>query len=258
MPTLLSNSSASADPLDQILEASLEESSPIEEVMAAPESIVIPVESMASTSDSLAEVETDLLSGSSAASAEMETGSSDMLPSGPIFLIGTVGDSSALFGSNEDEFIAGRFGDSVLFGNGGQDTLIGDLEGSGNDKLFAGQGDDEVLGNGGDDIIFGEEGDDSLFGGAGNDFLRGGQGKDNLFGGEGTDIFAVSQGSGTDVVFDFEAPRDIIGLSDGITFGQLTLTQKGRSTVISFNSEDLVIVNNTTATNFTADTFLSV
>lgn len=239
-------STSSTDALTQYQEKTFGEDNPLNEVMSDETADIIDVPSAPA---SYVEVETSMASDAvvnGAASSE------------PIFLIGEVGDSSPLFGSNEDEFIAGRFGDSVLFGNGGQDTLVGDLEGSGNDKLFAGSGDDEVLGNGGDDIVFGEEGDDFLFGGAGNDYLRGGEGDDSLFGGEGTDIFAVFSGEGTDTVFDFEASRDIIGLGCGVTFDQLTLTQVGNATVISHNGETLINVLNTTATNFTQDTFLSV
>lgn len=241
------NNTAETDPLTEYVEATFGEDNPLIEVMAAPASIVLPPAS--SETASLMEVETSMTPSSASSSGASEE---------TIFLINEVGDPDELFGSNQAEFIAGRFGDSVLFGNGGNDTLIGDLEGEGNDKLFAGQGDDEVLGNGGDDIVFGEEGDDSLFGGAGNDYLRGGEGDDFLFGGEGTDIFAIFPGSGKDIVFDFEAPRDIIGLGGGLTFGQLTLTQQGSETVISANGEELAVVLNTTATNFTEQTFLSV
>lgn len=238
------NSPAETDALTQYLEETFGADNPLNEVMAEDDSLTISVApNAASASTSAATTEMSMMSASA---------------SEPIFLINEVGETDELFGSNDGEFIAGRFGDSVLFGNGGEDTLIGDLEGEGNDKLFAGKGNDEVLGNGGDDILFGEEGNDNLFGGAGNDYLRGGDGNDNLFGGEGTDIFAVFPGSGTDVVFDFEADKDLIGLGGGITFGQLTLTQEGRNTVISFNDEELVAVLNTTATNFTEDTFLSV
>jgi len=248
-----SNSAPETDALTQYLETTFGTDNPLNELVAQSSSTQkASTESSSesgSESDSSTEADTTMTSSSSLASADStET----------IFLINEVGSPDQLFGSNEDEFIAGRFGDSVLFGNGGNDTLLGDLEGAGNDKLFAGQGNDEVLGNDGDDIVFGEEGDDSLFGGNGNDYLRGGAGNDFLFGGEGTDIFAVFSGDGKDTVFDFEASKDIIGLGGGLTFGQLTLSQVGKSTVISANGEELVAVLNTTADNFTEDTFLSV
>ncbi|MCH7526857.1 MAG: hypothetical protein IID39_05425, partial [Planctomycetes bacterium] len=79
-----------------------------------------------------------------------------------------------------------------VFGNGGDDIIIGtDLVsvfdllagGEGNDFLLGGEGADELRGEGGDDILNGEGGNDTLIGGAGNDlyrYLADGGGKDHI------------------------------------------------------------------------------
>ncbi len=177
------------------------------------------------------------------------------------FIVGTPGDSSPLFGGDDNNFIAGRAGDSTLFGKGGDDTLKGDLEEpGGKDLLFGGNGNDLLLGGIGDDVLFGEVGEDTLLGEAGNDFLRGGFGSDLLFGGDGSDIYALAPGEGTDIILDFEAGKDFIGLSDGLYLGQLYVTQAGQNTVIGAtgSSEVLAVVINTNASQFNEQTFLTV
>ena len=176
------------------------------------------------------------------------------------FFIAMPGDSSPVEGDNNDNFIAGRSGNNTLFGFGGNDTLVGDLEEpGGHDLLFAGSGNDTLLGGSGDDILFGEAGVDFIRGDEGDDFIRGGEGDDVLSGGEGTDIYALALGEGTDVILGFEADSDLIGLVDGLSFGQLYSVQSGTDTVIgTFTGEVLAVVNNANAQQFTEATFLSV
>lgn len=254
MSSSIQTETVETDAITQYLETTFGEDNVINEVTATPEPIILTPSDQTESA-----AETDMAAASSSSSMDAEEGDMQMNSAGDtIFIVGEVENFSPLFGSDEGEFIAGRYSDSILFGFGGDDTLVGDLEGEGNDELFAGSGNDEVLGNDGNDILFGEEGEDNLIGGAGDDYLRGGADDDNLFGGTGTDIFAAFLGEGNDVVFDFEADRDIIGLGSGLTFDQLTLTQEGRTTVISLDGVRLISVLNTTATNFTQDTFLSV
>src|SRR5829696_9533012 len=83
----------------------------------------------------------------------------------------------------------------------------------------------EVLsGTDGADTLSGLDGDDVLLGLAGEDILNGGEGRNVLGGGEGADTFAVTAGSGLDVIADFVQGEDVIDLSgyEGLTdFGQL-------------------------------------
>lgn len=175
--------------------------------------------------------------------------------------MGRLGDSSPLYGlSQSDDFVIGRAGHSTLFGLSGNDTLKGDLEEpGGNDSLFGGQGQDLLLGGNGDDLLFGEAGDDVLLGEGGNDFLLGGEGSDIYIGGEGVDIFALASGEGVDVITDFEAHTDLIGLAGGLSFGQIYRVQEGSNTVIgTYAGEVLAIAINADAGQFNESAFLAV
>lgn len=99
-------------------------------------------------------------------------------------------------GNARDNTITGGRGGSRLFGFGGDDTLIGDLE---DDELRGGTGADTLRGNSGSDLLFGDAGDDALFGDVGEDTLRGGNGDDALDGGASNDT--LEGGDGDDTLF---------------------------------------------------------
>lgn len=69
----------------------------------------------------------------------------------------------------DDRFVNNTFLDSVYYGIGGNDTLVG---GWGDDLLKGGGGDDELRGRGGSDDLSGDPGADVIDGGAGADILR--------------------------------------------------------------------------------------
>jgi Ca2+-binding RTX toxin-like protein len=83
----------------------------------------------------------------------------------------------------------------VIFGEGGNDTLIG---GSGNDTLVGGNGNDLLQGMNGDDILEGDLGNDTLHGGPGDDYLNGGTSGTFYAGSDGTDV--LDGGTGNDFV----------------------------------------------------------
>ncbi|AFY82887.1 DUF4347 domain-containing protein [Oscillatoria acuminata] len=192
--------------------------------------------------------------------------------------------NDTLFGDNDNDWLWGGDGDDFLNGNRGDDTLFG---GNGNDTLHGGKGNDFLYGQEGDDFLFGDNDDDILCGGNGNDFLNGNQGDDTLFGGEGNDtlhggkendilnggngndvlwgdlgndtliggigedIFAFREGDGVNLVLDFEVGIDRIGLAEGLTFEQLSITQGTGVTNISVGGELLVALNNVDAAMIT-------
>ncbi|MEM9911930.1 MAG: hemolysin, partial [Pseudomonadota bacterium] len=101
-------------------------------------------------------------------------------------------------------------GDNAVFANGGNDTVFSGsgedvvFGGTGNDSVFAGRdadivsggaGGDRLFGQRGNDIIDGDGGDDLINGGRGNDILLDGLGNDTVFGGAGDDTFIYVQGS---------------------------------------------------------------
>ena len=122
-------------------------------------------------------------------------------------------DGTTFAGTNGADSVDGTIAGDHLSGGNNNDTLSG---GAGEDILDGGNGIDTLNGGDGDDILYGRNGDDHLLGGAGADILYGGMGNDSLEGGLDADTFVVEQGNGADVVADFYAPLDSVGLGAGI------------------------------------------
>ncbi|MCT7982460.1 DUF4347 domain-containing protein [Laspinema sp. A4] len=184
-------------------------------------------------------------------------------------------DNDWLWGGNEEDFLNGNRGEDSLFGWDGNDTLHGGKENdflygqegddflfgdNDNDVLCGGNGNDFLNGNIGDDTLFGGEGNETLHGGKENDILNGGNGNDvlwgdlgndTLIGGGGADIFVFREGDGVNLVVDFEVGIDRIGLAEGLTFEQLSITQGTGVTHITVGSELLVSLNNVEASMIT-------
>jgi 2',3'-cyclic-nucleotide 2'-phosphodiesterase (5'-nucleotidase family) len=144
--------------------------------------------------------------------------------------------------ADSDDVINGQGGDDIIYGVGGNNILRG---GEGNDRLYGGAG------------------NDILVGGEGNDWLDGGAGDDILIGGEGRDIFVIAPRPGVDTIVDFEDGIDLIGLSGGLAFSQLSITQgtgdTSADTLISDSSNTvLAILRGVEATAITSSDFLLV
>ncbi|EAW33587.1 Ig-like domain-containing protein [Lyngbya sp. PCC 8106] len=161
------------------------------------------------------------------------------------FLLGNQG-NDIVSGGEGNDFIAGGKGDDILFGDQGNDEVYGDL------------GADVVYGNQGNDSLYGGEDNDTLIGGEGDDFLSGDQGDDILFGGEGSDIFALLLNSGSDVIVDFTDSQDLLGLSIGLSFDELTIEQGETATLIRFEGQLLVTLNRINSTLITEDDFTTI
>ncbi|NEO45564.1 MAG: calcium-binding protein, partial [Moorea sp. SIO4A3] len=173
-------------------------------------------------------------------------------------LVGTEADETIIAGAGND-LVAGGLGNDTIFGGNGDDVLRGDFNSrssdntlGGDDVIYGGAGSDRIGGKAGNDSLFGQKGDDQIWGDAGDDLLRGGLGNDTLFGdngsgGDGSDTFILAAGEGTDKIGDFQVGEDFIGLADGLTFGQLSVTQEGNNAVISFGDETLAILNHVQA-----------
>jgi Ca2+-binding RTX toxin-like protein len=122
-------------------------------------------------------------------------------------------------GTNKDDLLDGTSGNDIFRGDNGQDTLNGF---AGDDLLDGGNGKDTLNGGVGNDTLLGGNGEDVLVGGDGNDLLIGGNSPDTLTGGIGSDIFAIAKNGGNDTITDFSLGQgDRIGLSEGLTFGEL-------------------------------------
>ncbi len=189
-------------------------------------------------------------------------GSSPLMP---MTLEGDDGDNT-LEGGAADDAIAGDLGNDTILGGDGDDLLRGDRNsrspqgnGGGDDLIFGGAGNDRIGGKGGNDQLFGDDGDDVIWGDDGDDLLLGGLGNDTLTGddfsgGQGSDTFVLSPGEGTDTIVDFEVGTDLLGLTGGLSLGQLTLT----SNEIRFGDEVLAILNDVSTTTLTAADFATI
>ncbi len=185
---------------------------------------------------------------------------------------GEAGDDT-LFGDLGNDTLSGGDGNDLMFGNAGNDSLSG---GDGNDTLYGGQGEDLLFGDDGNDQLFGDLGNDSLYGNQGNDSLSGGDGNDTLIGGEdndtllgqagedvlsgggGSDTFVLAAQSGADVIVDFADGQDLLGLTLGLSFDDLTIDQGDSGTLILLDGELLVTLNTINITFITEDDFTTV
>ncbi|MBD1862415.1 MULTISPECIES: cadherin-like domain-containing protein, partial [Trichocoleus] len=141
-------------------------------------------------------------------------------------------------------------------GGNGQDTMNGT---AGDDVLNGGNGDDILRGFAGDDKLLGGNGIDNLQGGEGKDWLYGGRGNDLLNGGLGRDTFVLISQNGTDTIQDFTDGEDQIGLAEGLTFGQLTVSSSNGNTLIAKNGGDvLAILSGVNSSLITQADFISV
>ncbi len=176
-------------------------------------------------------------------------------------------------GNLGDDFIKAGNGTNWIHGGEGQDTLVGGtgvdvLYGNeGNDLIYAGSGDNFLYGNQGNDTLMGGEGNDVLYGGKGDDLLIGGDGEDWLFGdlgndilmgGEGPDRFIIRKSAGVDLIVDFTEGEDLIGLSEGLTFNDLTFNPGSNGLLIYTGDELLAILNEMDISVMNPDNFFEV
>lgn len=130
---------------------------------------------------------------------------------------------------------AGSMGDYLLSVTSSNDG--GGFTDTEDDFLTGTPGRDRISGENGNDTVLGGGGNDVLAGGAGNDLLNGEAGRDLLLGGTGNDIFvldsAVANARQADLIRDFESGIDAIGLTEGLTAGDLNLRSvRGNNTLI--------------------------
>ena len=175
-------------------------------------------------------------------------------------LLGNAGDD-ILKGDDGNDLINGNEGSDNLNGNAGNDTLNG---GTGDDNIRGGRNDDLLSGDAGVDYLLGDLGNDTLIGGEGSDFLAGGAGNDSLTGGAGVDSFVLLSGNGTDTITDFAIGQDLIEITGGLNFGQLSITQgtgaQAQEAIvrIAATGETLAFLTGVSASALTASSFVSV
>ena len=122
---------------------------------------------------------------------------------------------------------------------------------TGIENVNGGGGRDVITGNNSANTLNGGTGNDTLNGGLGNDRLVGGLGNDQLTGGAGRDTFSINTGVGRDLITDYGTGNDRIQLLGGLTENDLTLSDVGGHTRISYDDDFLAIVQNTITANIT-------
>jgi Ca2+-binding RTX toxin-like protein len=175
-----------------------------------------------------------------------------------------LGGNDTVIGSSDSELIFGNEGQDNISGDAGNDTLFGSKDndqldgGTGNDSIPANLGDDVIRGGDGNDTLLGGKGNDQLFGDAGNDFLSGDRDIDTLTGGQGSDTFALSTGSGLDIITDFENTIDYIQVPADVSISDILIQAAGANTLLVLKStgEQLVQLNNIQASNITTANLL--
>ncbi|NEO99351.1 MAG: hypothetical protein F6K58_11850 [Symploca sp. SIO2E9] len=110
--------------------------------------------------------------------------------------------------------------------------------------------------------ITGSSYNDVLIGNAGANVLDGGEGNDLLTGNGGEDVFVLAATEGTDTITDFVVGEDLLGLSGGLSFEQLTITQgtgnNANNTLIFADGEQLAVLNGVTNNLITPEIFTLV
>ena len=135
------------------------------------------------------------------------------------------------------------------YGNAGSVTGVENVDGS---ELG-----DTITGDAGANILKGMAGNDTLNGGRDDDTLHGGSGNDTMTGGQGRDSFVIEANSGNDTVTDFHKVHDLIvfdvaGVDD---FGDLTLTQIGNDTLITWGTSDSLLLEGVKPKQLDASSF---
>ncbi|MEG4225252.1 Ig-like domain-containing protein, partial [Microcoleus sp. N9_B1] len=178
--------------------------------------------------------------------------------------------NDTVYGGKGNDVVVGGTGNDLLLGDRGSDTLCGGdgddtiLGGSAiafngePDSLCGGAGNDLMFGNGGDDKLCGGEGNDTLYGGKGDDTLTGGLGNNTLIGGVGGDRFLLSAGEGSDVIADFTKGEDLLELTGGLSFAELSITQNANTTFIWLrqNGQLLAALNGVSASAIDRSDFI--
>ena len=179
-------------------------------------------------------------------------------------LTGRGGGNDTIIGSQADDVIYGQEGNDLLVGDApsesGEGSTVGSIEGTtvasikemdtdgldafiqsvegpdadGDDRLFGGTGDDVLLGMGGDDYIDGGAGEDAIFGGSGNDIIVYDKADYLVSGGSGID-FMVS----TDSELTMEALLEGTGNGNGPIVKGIEVLLKGEDALSLTSIQEL-------------------
>jgi Ca2+-binding RTX toxin-like protein len=172
-------------------------------------------------------------------------------------ITGGYGDDEIAVTMNKGNFFINMKGDEPI-SNTPQDgndviTLLGEY---GNSVVDLGGGDDIFNGGTGHDNVSGKNGNDTITGQDGSDRLAGEQGFDILTGGAGNDTFVLAVDTGTDTIADFTDNQDLIGLSNGLTFNDLTFSSS--NIIVTSSNEILATLSGIDTATLTSADFVTI
>ena len=175
------------------------------------------------------------------------------------------GNNDIRAGEGVNQITAGS-GNDVIYGGASRDVIF---SGAGNDQIFAaegantidaGSGNDKIYAGAGDDLIYGGLGDDTISAADGNNTIYGGAGQNTITGGSGRDLFVLAFG-GSNTINQFNLGKDLLGLSGGLSFGQLAIAKKSKNgesfteVSIAGTSNVLAILKGVKASSLTSAAF---
>ena len=88
--------------------------------------------------------------------------------------------------------------------------------------------------------------------------MNGYQDNDQLTGRGGQDVFVIAENQGTDTITDFTLGEDRIGLSDNLSYGNLTLNDFLGNTIINSGENTLAILTGMNSSAITSAEFINV
>ncbi len=106
----------------------------------------------------------------------------------------------------------------------------------------------------GQDVLTGTDGNDQIVGSDEDSTINGLEGDDLLFGKGGVDTFVLGVDQGKDFIADFTDGQDVIGLSNGLTFDDLTFSGQ----TINVGNQILAVLTGVDTTTLTSDDFVQV
>ena len=165
------------------------------------------------------------------------------------------GGADIIRGDSVTNILRGSGGADTIYGGGGNDFLSGSTSWSNSsDSASSRQQAANDSGSDTNDNLYGQAGDDILIGTIGDNILDGGTGADTIYSGHGSDKIILRIGDGgnalsdADIITDFTDGSDDFGLTNGLSFGDLTKTQGSgdyaNDTIIKYGSEYLAILQN--------------
>ncbi|MBF2065965.1 MAG: 5'-nucleotidase C-terminal domain-containing protein [Calothrix sp. C42_A2020_038] len=163
------------------------------------------------------------------------------------------GNDQITVGNGNNEIYANEGNNTIFAGNG--NNLI--FTGNGADNITTGSGNDVIYANGGNNRIFTGAGDDTIYTGSGDDFINAGAGINTIWLNGGQDTVVLTKG-GTSTINGFQIGQTTLGISGGLKFNDLTITQGNGAAQISAGNELLASVSWIQATVLNSDSFTIV